>query len=103
MPATAELIAKIVTLRNQGKSYFDISMEVGVSENLVARHLKGHPGVTFKQGKGQKPVSAEVIAEMVILRNEGKTYPEIAAKVGLSKFSVSKYVKDHPDVTYGRS
>jgi len=45
------------------------------------------------------PATAELIAKMVTLRNEGKTYPEIAAQLGVSKFSVSKYVKDHPDLT----
>ena len=99
MPATAELITKMVTLRNQGKSYFDISLELGASEISVSKNLKNHPDVTFKQTTGQKPVSAELITKMVTLRNEGKTYPEIAAELGVSRYSVSKYVKNHPDLT----
>ena len=101
MAVTAEQKAKMVVLRNEGKSYFDISVELGVHEDLISSHLKDHPDVTFQQVK-EKPVPAEVIAEMVVLRNEANTYPQIAAKVNLSKFTVSKYLKDHPEVTYER-
>jgi transposase-like protein len=89
-----ELKERVIALRRAGKSRREIKEITGVTRNQVlSEMLKGVPPEpsTFRPR-----AKDELHARARQLRAQGRTYNEIAAELGVSKGSVSLWVRDLP-------
>lgn len=89
-----ELRQRVIALRRAGKSRREIKEITGVTRNQVlSEMLKGVPPEpsTFRPR-----AKDDLHAKARDLRSQGRTYNEIAAELGVSKSSVSLWVRDLP-------
>lgn len=91
-----ELRTRAVALREAGRTRDQIRRELGLTSGwavneLLDREPARHPGLRARAKDDLRQRARE-------LRSEGKTYPEIAAELGVSKSSVSLWVRDLPSV-----
>lgn len=94
---TNELRARAIELREAGQTRDQIRRELGLNSDwavtkLLDRERARHPGLRSQAKDDLRQRARE-------LRDEGKTYPEIAAQLGVSKSSVSLWVRDLPSPT----
>ena len=81
-------------LRRRGLSRAQIRAEIGpVSNERLTEWLDGVPPPTWTRRPNAKD---ELRSEARRLRTKGLTYPEIAERLGVSKSSVSLWVRDLP-------
>jgi transposase len=88
-----ELREQAVTLRRAGKSRREIKEILGVGNSTLGPALRGEPPPLWTlraRAKDDKRTKARE------LRASGCTYDEIAAEIGVSKGSVSLWVRDMP-------
>lgn len=91
-PAFARLREQAIALRRAGKSRRQIKEILGIGSNQTLNDaLKGEPPPAWTLRPNAKD---DVRAEARALRASGMTYDEIAAKLGVSKSSVSLWVRD---------
>ncbi|HEY2505786.1 MAG TPA: hypothetical protein VGI58_04680 [Streptosporangiaceae bacterium] len=94
-----ELKAQAVALRRASKSIREIKQILGITSNrAIGDALRGEPPPAWTRRPRAKDDLHEKARE---LRARGWTYAEITAKLGVSKGSVSLWVRDMPGV--GRS
>lgn len=94
---TNELRAQAIALREAGRTRDQIRRELGLNSEwavtkLLDRERARHPGLRTQAKDDLRQRARE-------LRDEGKTYPEIAAQLGVSKSSVSLWARDLPSPT----
>lgn len=92
-----ELRARAFALREAGRTRDQIRRELGLTSGwavneLLDREPARHPGLRARAKDDLRQRARE-------LRDQGKTYPEIAAELGVSKSSVSLWVRDLPSPT----
>jgi hypothetical protein len=91
---TPELRERAVALRLAGKSRREIKEAIGVSRNQTLDELlRGIPPPAWTTRPRAKDDLHEKARE---LRAQGRTYEEIATELGVSKSSVSLWVRDLP-------
>ena len=91
-----ELSAQAAALRRAGKSRREIKEITGIANNeFLTDALRGIPPPEWTRRPNAKD---DVRAKARILRGQGHTYVEIAADLGVSKGSVSLWVRDMPRV-----
>ena len=73
-------LERAVALYQQGHTVRQIAAELGMSYGRVAVHLR-RAGVEMRAGAPSADVSTE---EIIRLREQGLTWPEIAERVGMS-------------------
>ncbi|MBZ4323536.1 hypothetical protein [Streptomyces huiliensis] len=89
-----ELRSRAVALRRKGLSTRRIGEELGIgSHDLLTRLLRGEPAPEWTKRPRAKDALREQARD---LRLAGKTYDEITAELGVSKSSVSLWVRDLP-------
>jgi transposase-like protein len=89
-----ELQEQAIALRRAGKSVREIKLIVGVGSNeTISRALRGVPPPSWTHRPRAKD---DLHAKARDLRAGGHTYNEIAAELGISKSSVSLWVRDMP-------
>lgn len=92
--APAELREQAIALRRAGRSSREIGLILGVrSKRTLAELLAGEPPPAWTLRPNAKD---EQRARARHLREQGFTYKEIAADLGVSKSSVSLWVRDLP-------
>src|SRR6476661_2676925 len=90
----AVLRERIVQLRREGKSRRQIKEILGpMSNSTLDEALKGEPPPEWTRRARAKD---DVRAKARDLRGQGQDYEEIAAALGVSKSSVSLWVRDLP-------
>lgn len=90
----ADLRAEAIALRRAGKSRREIQQLLGITNNeLLTKLVAGEPPPAWTARPNAKD---DLHAQARQLRAEGLTYNEIAAKLGVSKSSVSLWVRDLP-------
>jgi hypothetical protein len=82
-----------VTLRRAGRSRREIRAILGVGNDRLAEALKGEPPPAWTRRPRAKDDLRE---EARNLRTKGLSYNQIASKLGVSKSSVSLWVRDLP-------
>lgn len=83
--------AEIVQLRNEGKSFREISRLMGgISPDTIRRHLRKGDIKPMFSTPGRKGIDT---SEIVRLRNEGKSYREISALVDISRTAIKYHLK----------
>jgi transcriptional regulator with XRE-family HTH domain len=90
-----ELGEQARAMRAAGKSRREIMDELGIGDDLAKELLRGTP----VPGSLRRPrAKDEVRAQARELRAQGLTYPQIAARLGVSKSSCSLWLRDmeHP-------
>lgn len=93
-PTLARLREQAIALRRAGKSRRQIKQILGIgSSQMLNDALKGEPPPEWTLRPNAKD---DVRAEARALRASGMVYNEIAAKLGVSKSSVSLWVRDMP-------
>src|SRR3984957_14828769 len=91
-----ELSAQAAALRRAGKSRREIKEITGIANNeFLTDALRGIPPPEWTRRPNAKD---DLRAKARILRGQGHTYVEIAADLGVSKGSVSLWVRDMPRV-----
>jgi transposase len=91
-----DLSEQVAALRRAGKSRREIAAITGVRSNrLLTDALRGVPPPAWTRRPQAKD---DLRAQARILRGQGHTYAEIAADLGVSKGSVSLWVRDMPRV-----
>lgn len=91
---TPQLREQAVALRLAGKSRREIKAAIGVSRNQTLDELlRGVPPPDWTRRPRAKD---DLHAKARELRAQGRTYNEIAAELGVSKGSVSLWVRDLP-------
>jgi transposase len=91
-----ELSAQAAALRRAGKSRREIMELTGIRNNdLLTDALRGVPAAPWTRRPNAKD---DLRAKARELRGGGHTYLEIAAELGVSKSSVSLWVRDLPRV-----
>lgn len=90
-----ELDAQAIALRRAGKSRREIKQILGVGNSTLDRALRGVPPEPWTRRPRAKDDLHEKARD---LRSRGYTYTEIAAELGVSKGSVSLWVRDLPRV-----
>ncbi|GAA2060161.1 hypothetical protein GCM10009801_01450 [Streptomyces albiaxialis] len=94
MSTYEELRAQAVALRREGLSRRQIRERLNLSSNhLLSRLVEGEPPPEWTRRPRAKDDLCERARE---LRKEGKTYPEIERELGVSRSSVSAWVRDLP-------
>lgn len=88
-----ELRGQAVALRRAGKSRREIKEILGVGNSTLGPALRGEPAPLWTQRPRAKD---ELRLKARELRAGGSTYDEIAAELGVSKGSVSLWVRDMP-------
>src|SRR5215469_12781646 len=88
-----ELRDQAITLRRAGKSRREIKEILGVGNSTLDPALRGEPPPLWTLRPRAKD---ELHAKARELRAGGATYDEIAAEPGVSKGSVSLWVRDMP-------
>ena len=88
-----ELREQAIALRREGKSRREIKEILGVGNSTLDPALRGEPAPLWTLRASGKDDLRLKAREM---RAEGCTYDEIAAKLGVSKGSVSLWVRDMP-------
>ena len=88
-----ELREQAVTLRRAGKSRSEIKEILGVGNSTLGPALRGEPPPLWTLRARAKDDQRAKARE---LRASGCTYDEIAAELGVSKGSVSLWVRDMP-------
>ncbi len=89
-----ELREQAIALRRAGKSCRQIKELLGISSNrLMTKLVAGEPPAAWTRRPNAKD---ERRAEARRLRAEGLSYNQIAAKLGVSKSSISLWVRDLP-------
>ena len=90
----ATLRAQAIELRRAGKSRREIKAILGIaSDQTLGDARRGEPPPGWTRRPNAKD---EVRARARALREEGRDYDEIAARLGVSKSSVSLWVRDLP-------
>ena len=90
----AELREQAIALRRAGKSRREIKAILGITNNeTLTRMVAGEPPAAWTRRPNAKDEQRASARE---LREQGFTYNEIAAKLGVSKSSVSLWVRDLP-------
>ena len=90
----ATLRTQAIELRRAGKSRREIKAILGIaSDQTLGDALRGEPPPAWTRRPNAKD---EVRARARALREEGRDYDEIAARLGVSKSSVSLWVRDLP-------
>lgn len=90
----AELRAQAIALRRAGKSRREIKQILGVGSNrLMTKLVAGEPPAAWTRRPNAKDERREQARQ---LRAEGLSYHQIAAKLGVSKSSISLWVRDLP-------
>jgi DNA-binding CsgD family transcriptional regulator len=90
----AELREQAIALRRAGKSRREIAEILGITSNkALTKMVAGEPPAAWTLRPNAKD---DLRAEARQLRAQGLTYHEIAAKLGVSKSSVSLWVRDLP-------
>ena len=90
----ATLRTQAIGLRRAGKSRREIKAILGIaSDQTLGDALRGEPPPAWTRRPNAKD---EVRARARALREEGRDYDEIAARLGVSKSSVSLWVRDLP-------
>jgi transposase len=90
----ADLREQAIALRRAGKSRREIREILGIGSNrLMTKLVAGEPPAAWTRRPNAKD---ERRAEARRLREQGLTYNEIAAKLGVSKSSISLWVRDLP-------
>jgi transposase len=92
-PTFQELREQAIALRRAGKSRREIKEILGVGNSTLDPALRGEPPPLWTQRPRAKD---ELHAKARELRAAGWTYDEIAAELGVSKGSVSLWVRDMP-------
>jgi DNA-binding CsgD family transcriptional regulator len=93
LPA-ATMREQAIALRRAGKSRREIKQILGITNNeALTRLVAGEPPPAWTARPNAKD---ELRAQARELRAQGLTYNEIAAKLGVSKSSVSLWVRDLP-------
>jgi hypothetical protein len=93
-PRTAQIRDEAVALRLAGKSVREIRDALGpVGKRTLSAALKGTPPAEWTRRPNAKDDLREQARE---LRIQGQSYNEIAAQLGVSKSSVSLWVRDIP-------
>jgi transposase-like protein len=93
-PRTSQIRDEAVTLRLDGKSVREIRDALGpVGKRTLSVALKGTPPAEWTRRPNAKDDLREQARE---LRTQGQSYNEIAAQLGVSKSSVSLWVRDIP-------
>src|SRR5262249_84800 len=88
-----ELREQAVALRRAGKSRREIKEALGVGNSTLDPALRGEPAPLWTL----RPMAKDdVRMKAGELRASGRTYDEIAAELGVSKGSVSLWVRDMP-------
>jgi transposase len=99
-----ELREQAIALRQAGRSRLEIKAILGVRSNeTLSKVLRGIPPPEWTARPRAKD---DLHARARELRAEGRTYNEIAAALGVSKSSISLWVRDLPcpgRLTYGES
>src|SRR6185437_3638249 len=91
---TAQIRDEAVALRLAGKSVREIRDALGpVGKRTLSAALKGTPPAEWTRRPNAKDDLREQARE---LRTQGQSYNEIAAQLGVSKSSVSLWVRDLP-------
>src|SRR5215469_1089459 len=88
-----ELRKQAVALRRAGKSRREIKEILGVGNSTLDPALRGEPAPLWTSRPRAKD---ELRMKARELRASGSTYDEIAAELGVSKGSVSLWVRDMP-------
>ena len=91
----AELKARAIELRQAGVGGKRIAKELGIGGALVCELLRGVP----VPGSLQRPRAKDDLREAAVeLRRQGRTYDEIQTELGVSKGSLSLWLRDlaHP-------
>jgi hypothetical protein len=90
----ATLRTQAIELRRAGKSRREIKAILGIaSDQTLGDARRGEPPPAWTRRPNAKD---EVRARARTLREEGRDYDEIAARLGVSKSSVSLWVRDLP-------
>lgn len=93
-PRTAQIRDEAVALRLAGKSVREIRDALGpVGKRTLSAVLKGTPPADWTRRPNAKDDLRDQARE---LRTQGQSYNEIAAQLGVSKSSVSLWVRDIP-------
>lgn len=91
-----QLREQAIALRRAGKSVREIKQVLGVGSNVtISNALRGEPPPKWTRRPRAKDGLREQARE---LRARGYTYAEIIAELGVSKSSVSLWVRDMPQV-----
>ena len=94
LPRAAQIRDEAVALRLAGKSVREIRDALGpVGKRTLSAALKGTPPAEWTRRPNAKDDLREQARE---LRTQGQSYNEIAAQLGVSKSSVSLWVRDLP-------
>lgn len=89
-----QLRSQAIELRRAGKSRREIREVLGIASNqTLCEALRGEPPPEWTRRPNAKD---EVRARARELRGRGKDYEEIASRLGVSKSSVSLWVRDLP-------
>src|ERR1700739_3628166 len=88
-----ELRERAIALRRAGKSRREISEILGVGNSTLDPALRGEPAPLWALRPRAKD---DLHMKARELRASGRTYDEIAAELGVSKGSVSLWVRDMP-------
>jgi transposase len=88
-----ELREQAIALRRAGKSRREIKEILGVGNSTLGPALRGEPAPLWTLRPRAKD---ELRIKARELRADGRTYDEIAAELGVSKGSVSLWVRDMP-------
>ena len=91
--SSAEVREQAIALRRAGKSRREIKEILGIGNSTLDPALRGEPPplwTTRPRAKDEQRAKARA------LRASGCTYDEIAAELGVSKGSVSLWVRDLP-------
>src|SRR5215472_7866636 len=88
-----ELREQAIALRRAGKSRRQIKAILGVGNSTLDPALRGEPAPLWTLRPRAKD---ELHRKARELRASGRTYDEIAAELGVSKGSVSLWVRDMP-------
>jgi transposase len=91
--AFQELRDQAIALRRAGKSRREIKEILGVGNSTLDPALRGEPPPLWTLRPRAKD---ELHARARQLRADGATHDEIAAELGVSKSSVSLWVRDMP-------
>jgi hypothetical protein len=93
-PQVPQLRARAIELRRAGKSRREIKAILGIASNqALGDALRGEPPPEWTRRPNAKDA---VRAQARQLRGQGLDYEEIAAHLGVSKSSVSLWVRDLP-------
>jgi transcriptional regulator with XRE-family HTH domain len=90
----SQLRDQAIALRRAGKSRTEIKAILGIGSNeTLGKALRGEPPPEWTLRPRAKD---DLHAKARDLRGQGRTYNEIAAELGVSKGSISRWVRDLP-------